>query len=255
MTRRLATLTALSALLVALPAATPGEAARHRIAPPPNPCIDPVKAADLLCPKISLSPPRDMYYDRTTHRGRVLLRATSSVNSVGKGPLEFRGRRHGPNTMVAVQRIYKKGGGAISIKTGARLGFKSIPGQYRYWKFLHPVRFELWSADRHWRPVKRVRIGPKQYYCLRDLRRTHPRPRSPSSAHYPGCNQNRHAQRVTLGTSVGWSDIYPSTYFQQWIDVTGFHGRFLYRMVADPTGVIYTSSRRPVFSQRRVRIP
>jgi hypothetical protein len=254
-TRRLATLTALSALLVALPAATPGEAARHRIAPPPNPCIDPVKAADLLCPKISLSPPRDMYYDRTTHRGRVLLRATSSVNSVGKGPLEFRGRRHGPNTMVAVQRIYKKGGGAISIKTGARLGFKSIPGQYRYWKFLHPVRFELWSADRHWRPVERVRIGPKQYYCLRDLRRTHPRPRSPSSAHYPGCNQNRHAQRVTLGTSVGWSDIYPSTYFQQWIDVTGFHGRFLYRMVADPTGVIYTSSRRPVFSQRRVRIP
>lgn len=254
MTWRLATLAVATAVMVALPVASPGDAA-NRIAPPSNPCIDPVKAASLLCPKISLSPPRDMYYDRTTRPGRLLLRATNSINSVGKGPVEFHGRRHGPNTMVAYQRIYKAGGGYITLKTGARLGFQSIPGQYRYWKFLHPLRFELWSVDRHWHPVKRVRIGPKQYYCLRDLMHTHPRPRSPSAPHYPGCNQNLHAQRVTLGTSVGWSDVYPSTYYQQWIDVTGLHGRFLYRMVADPTGVIYTSSRKPVFSQRRVRIP
>jgi hypothetical protein len=249
-TRRLSILAGAVAML----ATTPGEAVAP-IVKPPNPCLDPVQAAALLCPRISLSKPRNMYYDRRTRRGRVLLRATNSINSVGKGPIEFRGHRTGPNTMHAIQVIYKAGGGILKVDTGARLGFQSIPGQYRYWKFLHPLRFELWSVDRHWRPRKRVRVGPKQYYCLRDLRRTHPRARSPMRAHYPGCNQSLRARHVTLGTSVGWSDIYPSTYHEQWIDVTHLHGRFLYRMLADPTGVIYTSSRKPVFSQRRVRIP
>jgi hypothetical protein len=240
------------ALLLLLPATGGGAG---RIAPAPNPCHDPVRARDLLCPRISLSPPANLMFDRRTRRGRLLLRAQNSINSVGKGPLEFRGTRTGPNTMSAVQRIYRRKGGAITVRTGAHLGFKSIPGQYRYWKFRYPLRFELWSVDGAGRAKRRVRVGPKQYYCLRDLQRTHPRPGSPTSPHYPGCNQNKNARHVTLGTSVGWSDIYPSTYNEQWIDVTGLHGRFIYRMVADPTGVIYTSGTRPVVADRRVRIP
>ena len=245
--------TALAGASVLLLAA-PGGAA-PRIAPDPNPCLDPLRSPELLCPRLSLDRPAHLRLDRRMRRGRVLLRAQNSINNVGEGPIEFRGSRTGPNTMAAVQRIYLRDGGAITVNTGARLGFKSIPGQYRYWKLRDPLRFELWSVDDRGVAHRRVRIGPKQYYCLRDLERTHPSPLSPRRAHYPACSQRKRARRVTLGTSVGWSDIYPSGYHEQWIDVTGLHGRFVYRMVADPTGVIYTSNGARVVAERRVRIP
>jgi hypothetical protein len=219
----------------------------------PNPCLGPL-AADLLCPTLTVSRPAAMYFERRTS-GRLVLRATSSLNSVGQGPIEMRGVRTGPNTMSATQRIYRRDGGHLKVRTGARLGFKSVPGQYRYWKLLHAARFELWSVDSAGRSVKRVRTGPKLYYCLRDLSRTHPRAGSPRSRHYPACSQNPNAGRLTLGTSVGWSDIYPATYNEQWIDVSGLHGRFRYVIVADPTDVIYTTDSQPSRASRLVKIP
>jgi hypothetical protein len=219
-----------------------------------NPCLGP-DTSDLMCPTLTISKPSSLYYQRT-RRGRLLLRATSSLNSVGEGPVELRGSRHGPNTMTAVQRIYRRGGGHITVRTGARLGFKSIPGQYRYWKLLHAARFELWTVDSRGRRVKRLRTGPKVYYCLRDLQRTHPLPGSPWSRHYPGCSQNPRQKRLTLGTSVGWSDIYPATYHEQWINVTGLHGRFRFVMIADPTNVIFTTNDgKPIQASRLVKIP
>ena len=221
----------------------------------PNPCLDAQARRLLMCPRLTISRPSNIYLDRSTRRGRVLLRATSSLNSVGRGPIEFRGHRTGPNSMSAVQRIYRRGGGHVTLRTGAHLGFKSIPGQYRYWKLRDAAHFELWSIDARGRKLQRVRRGPKLYYCLRDLQRRFPFARSPRLPHYPRCSQNARARRLTLGTSVGWSDIYPSTYYEQWIDVTGLHGRFRYVMVADPTGVIYTSDERPAQASRLVRIP
>ena len=218
-----------------------------------NPCLGPA-AKRLLCPRLTISKPRDMYFERRSS-GHLVLRSTSSLNNVGTGPIEMHGRRDGPNTMAATQRIYKRGGGHIKVRTGARLGFKIIPGQYRYWKLRNAARFELWSVDKDGKPKKLVRRGRKLYYCLRDLQRTHPMARSPLHRVYPGCNQNRRQQRVTLGTSVGWSDIYPATYYEQWINVTHLHGRFLYVLIADPTGAIYTSNKRPPRSSRLVRIP
>ena len=68
------------------------------------------------------------------------------------------------------------------------------------------------------RRTKMLRTGPKVAYCLRDLERTRPGlARSPGSAHYPACSNNSQAQHVTVGTSVGWADIYPPTYPEQWI--------------------------------------
>jgi hypothetical protein len=237
-------------LTTGAPAQPPPRA--ERITPAPNPCLGP-EAAELLCPRLSIDKPRDMYFDR--RHGRLVLRATNSINSVGLGPVEFRGTRTGPNTMSAVQRIYKVDGGHVDVRTGAHLGFKSVPGQYRYWKFRDAARFELWSMDSQKRAKALVRVGPKQYYCLRDLKRTRPSMSSPASPRYPRCNQNVRAKQVTLGTSVGWSDIYPSTYNEQWIDVTGLHGHFIYRLIVDPTGTIYATNRRPATSQRVVRIP
>jgi hypothetical protein len=218
-----------------------------------NPCLGP-RAAELLCPTLKISKPYAMYLERR-RSGKLVLRATSSLNSVGKGPIELHGTRYGPNTMTATQRIYKRDGGWITVKTGARLGFKSIPGQYRYWKLLNAARFELWSVDEKGNDVERVRTGPKLYYCLRDLKRTRNLPRSPRRYHYPACSQNPNARKLTLGTSVGWSDIYPATYHEQWIDVTGLHGRFRYVMIADPTDVVYTTDRKPARSSKIVKIP
>jgi hypothetical protein len=219
-----------------------------------NPCLGP-DAADLYCPTLTISPPSALYFERRSS-GRLVLRATSSLNSVGTGPIELRGSRTGPNTMSAVQRIYRRGGGHISVRTGARLGFKSIPGQYRYWKLLNAARFELWSVDSRDRNVRRVRTGPKLYYCLRDLLHTRALPRSPRSRHYPACSQDLRKQRLTLGTSVGWSDVYPATYHEQWIDVTGLHGRYRFVMIADPTDVLYTTNDgRPISASRIVKLP
>src|SRR3954451_4073059 len=243
---------ALVALIAAVSASSPADAGD---APPDaNPCLIAAQAKKLLCPTVTISKPYDLYFEHRSSGHRV-LRATSSLNSVGKGPVELHGTRTGPYSMSAVQRIYKRGGGWITVRTGARLGFKAIPGQYRYWKLRNAARFELWSVDSGGRPVKRVRRGPKLYYCLRDLERTRPSQRSPRHRVYPACSQRKSAKRVRLGTSVGWSDVYPATYHEQWIDVTGLHGRFLYVLIANPSGVIYTSNKRAPRASRLVRIP
>jgi hypothetical protein len=245
--------TAALAVLVAFLALPAGGVSGAATVRGPNPCHT-AKARELLCPTISINRPADMYFDRLPG-GRLVLRATSSINSVGTGPVEMHGLRTGPSTMDAVQRIYRRRGGYVTVRTGARLGFKSIPGQYRYWKLLNAARFQLWSVDARGRRVRVVRTGPKQFYCLRDLKRTHPRAGSPRFPHYPRCSQDPNQRRVVLGTSVGWSDIYPATYHEQWIDVTGLHGRFLYVLTADPTGVIYTTNLEPPSASRLVTIP
>ena len=60
---------------------------------------------------------------------------------------------------------------------------------------------------------------------------------------------------MTLGTSVGWSDVYPPSYPEQWIDVTGLRGCFAYRHIADPLNGIYESKERNNSASVTVRLP
>ena len=137
--------------------------------------------------------------------------------------------------MKARQRIYKKRGGRIGVDTGARLEFKFAHQSRYWWKFHNAARFELWRVDGRGRRTRRVRRGPKVSYCLRDLTRTRPNCAAPLRApFYPACSTNANAERVTLGTSIGWADIYPPAYAEQWIDVTGLRGCFAYVHTADP---------------------
>ena len=185
-----------------------------------------------------MSPPGDVHVGRA--HGRLLVFAENAIDDHGSGPAELRGHRTGKATMRAVQVIHRKGGGKTVVRTGAHLGFKAIPGQGHYWKFRYAARFELWKLDSHDNPVKLVRVGPKQYYCLRDLEHTKGHmPRSPHHRVYPGCNQDAGKRKVTLGTSVGWSDVYPSTYNEQYIDATGLRGRFMFVHRADPRNGIW----------------
>jgi Lysyl oxidase len=220
-----------------------------------NPCIGP-EAPALLCPDLVMRKPYGLYTDRLTKAGHTVLRAGNVIDSVGDGPVELRGERIGPRFMAARQRIYRRGGGRLVLDTGARLQYK-FAHQHRYWwKFYNAARFELWRVDSAGRRSRRVRAGPKVSYCLRDLTHTRPRlHRSPRRRVYPACSTNPRAQRVTLGTSIGWADIYPPAYPEQWIDVTGLHGCFAYVHIADPENGIHELHEDNNEAQVIVRLP
>jgi hypothetical protein len=237
---------AAAVLLTILLAAAPAQAE--------NPCAGP-EAASLLCPNLRIGPPSDLYLQ--SGYGRLLLRATSDVRSRGRGPMEVRGHRNGWRAMRTTQRIYRAGGGHITVRSGAALRFTDV-GEYfggSYWKVHQLARFELRRVGPEGKAGDVVRVGPKLNYCLRDLERTRPGRRSPDNRHYPGCDQDPFRKRVTLGTSVGWSDIYPADYDKQWIDVSGLHGCFAFVMTVDPQHLLFESNEDDNTSQRLVRLP
>jgi hypothetical protein len=219
-----------------------------------GPCANP-GGGRLLCPNLKIAAPANLVLAHGY--GRSLLHATSNVESRGLGPMEVRGRRSGGREMTTHQRIYKAGGGHRDFASGATLHFTSVGAQYggSFWKVHDLANFELWTVDGQHKPLKMVRRSPKLNYCLRDLERTSPGPRSPNSRHYPGCNQNPGRKAVTLGTSVGWSDIYPYDYDKQWIDVSGLRGCFAFVMQVDPTGALYESNENDNSSRRLVHLP
>ncbi len=219
-----------------------------------NPCEGP-EARHLLCPNLRIGKPSDLY--ETNYGGRALLRATSDVESRGKGPMELRGHRDGWHTMRVNQRVHRKGGGHLVLRTAARLHFTDVGAYFggSYWKVHQLARFELRRVgpDGVTGPV--IRTSPKLNYCLRDLERTRPGKRSPSAPHYPGCDQDPYTDAVTLGTSVGWSDIYPADYDKQWINVSGLRGCFAFTMTADPKELLFESNEHDNTSRRLVRLP
>ncbi|MBS1880291.1 MAG: hypothetical protein JST31_12310 [Actinobacteria bacterium] len=230
-------------------------AATAAAAPAQDPCTGP-EAAQLLCPNLRIGPPSELYAD--TVDGRTRLHATSDVRSRGAGPIELRGQRSGWRTMKTVQRIYRVGGGDLDVRSEATLRFTDVGAYFggAYWKVHQLARFELQRATPGGAvdgPV--LRTSPKLNYCLRDLERTRPGPDSPAHRHYPACNQNPYRNRVTLGTSVGWSDIYPADYDKQWIDVTGLRGCFAFTMTVDPQRLLFESNESDNSSRRLVRLP
>lgn len=220
-----------------------------------NPCIAP-GAESLLCPNLRIAPPSELYVERAGS-GHVLLRATSDVQSRGRGPIELRGRRDGSRSMKTNQRIYKVGGGHLTLPSEAKLRFTYV-GTYfggSYWKVHQLAHFDLLRVRSDGSLGRIVRTSPKLNYCLRDLSRTRAGRRSPPHRVYPGCNQNPFRDRVALGTSVGWSDVYPAAYHQQWIDVARLRGCFAYRMTVDPKEVLFESNEDDNTSQVLVRLP
>ena len=206
-----------------------------------NTCLDRETARRKLhCPDLKMRKPFAL--DRDVVNGIPVLRAANSIDSVGNGPAELVGDRDGPRSMKAKQKIYRRGGGRILRKTGAELYFKSIPGQGRYWKFEHAAKFRLHRLNKNGNRVELVEIGPKQTYCLRDLEHSHPgMSNSPNGRVYPACSQSSGRQTEQLGTSVGWSDVYPSTYHQNWIELNDIPKRGCYAFVheADPKDGIF----------------
>jgi hypothetical protein len=267
---------ALSALAGAAGAA-PGGAAPDTgpAASDGNPCTGP-GSGDLLCPDLKVGPAEDLYVERHggaydygggPHPGsgdeyyaggaRVRLHAGNDIRSRGRGPMELRGRRYKRNWMHANQAIYQAGGGVAIFRTEAKLHFYSVGFEYggSYWKVHDPLSMEIWSLDERGQPLERVRKGPKVFYCFRDLERTRPGRRSPPNRVYPACSQDPSRRRVRLGTSVGWSDIYPSDYDRQWVNVSGLRGCYAFVMRVDPRNLLYESNEDNNRSTRIIRLP
>ena len=54
---------------------------------------------------------------------------------------------------------------------------------------------------------------------------------------------------------MGWADVYPSTYPDNWIDVTGLSGCFAVVHRADPGNDIFESNEANNVSSKIVRLP
>jgi hypothetical protein len=244
---RISVLSAVLAAAAALPATS-----QARVE---NPCEGP-QAASLLCPNLRIGPASELSVEHQGP-GRVLLRATSDVRSRGLGPMELRGKRNGWRTMTTNQRIYRRGGGHIEVPSEATLRFTDVGYAFggAYWKVHQLAQFDLRPVGAAGELGPAVRTSPKLNYCLRDLERTRPGRRSPPSRHYPACNQDPYRDRITLGTSVGWSDIYPAPYQQQWINVAGLSGCFGFEMIVDPKEQLFESDETDNTSVRTVRLP
>ncbi len=228
-----------------------------------NPCLG-SGSGELLCPDLRVGAAADLYVERRGGSGgyyraggRALLHAGNDIRSRGRGPMELRGHRYKRNWMRANQAIHKVGGGVGIFRTDAKLHFYDVGYEYggSYWKVNDPLSMEIWRIDERRSPIQRVRKGPKVFYCFRDLERTRSMRRSPRHRVYPACSQDPGRKRVRLGTSVGWSDIYPSTYDRQWVNVTGLRGCFAFVMQVDPQNLLYEENEGNNRSRRIIRLP
>ncbi|HSD76553.1 MAG TPA: ATP synthase subunit C [Solirubrobacteraceae bacterium] len=245
--------------LAGLGATPAGARPPAQVVPGPDPCAQ-VELA-LRCPNLVMRRPYALRLVRTPG-GRRRLAATNAIVNTGDGPLELRARRVRRGVMEARQVLRAGPGGRTIVVHGTgRVRFYDTRTRGRYWKYEHAAAFELWSLTRAGEPVEPVRAGPKLLYCFRDLRRVHrldngrPYPRSPRAEHFGACSQDPSIRRDTLGTSVGWADIHPWRYPQNWIDVTALRGCFLYVMRADPKNHLHETREDDNASGVVVRLP
>jgi hypothetical protein len=246
----LAAAVALAAGLAVLPSAAPGQGTDD---PALNPCNDALLA--LKCPNLTMAPPGDLWVSRS-RGGRALLHATNAIINVGKGPMEVRARRGGRGSFAkAYQVVQQRGGGEVYFPEAGWVYWKAIPGQGHYWKYYRAARFELWSLEADGTRDRMVRTGPKLSYCLRDLSRVRNYRRTPKGRVFPGCSQDHGRRSLRLGTSVGWADVYPSTYHQNWISVSGLRGCFAFVHRADPLDEFVEENEDDNIGVRNVLLP
>ena len=231
--------------------------AQEAPAPDTNPCNDVVLR--LVCPDLRMAPPADLHVRKV---GKVVrLLATNHIVNVGQGPLELRARHDGNRRTSgyrfaeATQVVRDAAGAPVFFPMAGWIYWKAIPGQGHYWKYWRAARFELWTLNPDGTRAKLLRTGPKLSYCFRDLRRVRTWKRTPKRRVYPACSQTLGRKELRLGVSPGWADIYPSTYHENWISVTGLRGCFAFVHRADPLGDLVEEHEDNNLGQRIIRLP
>ena len=229
---------ALALLALALLVASPAAAAIE------NPCDGP-EARHLLCPNLRIGPPsRTLRPERVGGQraaaGDQRRRAAAAAGRWSCAASATAGARCGPTSGSTASAA-----ATSTVRSDATLRFTDVGAYFggSYWKVHQLARFELRRVGPDG-AARRRRPHQPQAQLLPARPRADPRRAAarPASRHYPGCNQNPYQDRVTLGTSVGWSDIYPADYDKQWINVAGLRGCFAYRMTVDPKELLFESN-------------
>jgi hypothetical protein len=122
-------------------------------------------------------------------------------------------------TMRAAQRVRLAGGGARTYPGVGSLRYTYSPS-HAHWHLLDFQRYELRRASDHSLVVRDHKSG----FCLTDrwARRVAVLPGSPRRPLFTDycARSDPHAMFVIQGTSVGYSDVYPSDFHGQNLDVT-----------------------------------
>jgi len=255
--RRLSSVVLAALLAVGPAAATTSGQTADAPAVDTNPCNDPILA--LKCPDLRMAPPSAL---RVQKVGKVVrLLATNRIVNVGAGPLELRAPHTGnPKTSSyrfasATQVVRSRSGPAVFFPLAGWIYWKAIPGQGHYWKYWRAARFELWTLGPDGTRENMIRTGPKLSYCFRDLKRVRTFERSPKHRIFPACSQSFGRKELRLGVSPGWADIYPSTYHENWISITGLKGCFAFVHRADPLDDIVEAREDDNIGERVIRLP
>jgi lysyl oxidase/WD40 repeat protein len=192
----------------------PGSVGRVRLRPPVSP---------ELRPDLDQKPPSDLSVLSVDRGGRPhhLLGFKSATDNLGEGPVSIvasRPSRVFP-TMQASQRVRLVGGGARTYPGVGFLRYTFSPS-HTHWHLMDFQRYELRRAADH----SLVMRDHKSGFCLTDrwANRVAALPGSPRRPRFTDycARSNPRAVFVGEGTSVGYSDVYPSHFHGQNLDVT-----------------------------------
>jgi hypothetical protein len=195
------------------------------------------------------SMPGGCYAEETAEQGaRRCLRFDQTIANVGQGPFEVRYRIDGvatEETRDLVQRIYRSDG-SYRDRVADKYTFHAAHAHFHYKNF---AQSHLWSATPKGDKVgtKPIRSARKAGVCMVDVvqRGFGERGDSPRAYVPPGCLVPTEADPATgalsaiSGISVGWADIYPWYFFDQFIEVSGLRdGYYMLDTIADQAGTV-----------------
>ena len=178
-----------------------------------------------LLPDLEQRPPADLSIRTVVagNRRRFLLGFDSATDNVGLGPVLITARRASRRVpfMRAAQVVRLAAGGRR--QTFARIGLLRYvySSTHSHWHVMGFQRYELRRASDHALLLRDRKSG----FCLADHYAHAPgsflnEPRAPVFKGY--CEQGRpEAMAVHQGTSVGYTDRYPSHFHGQNLDLTG----------------------------------
>jgi hypothetical protein len=180
-------------------------------------------------------------YDlRRTPDGRVLLRFIGAIANVGLGGLHVVGRREQPlgpgkpNVLTAYQRIDRSDGTTRVVRIGTMIWHPA----HHHFHLARVVHYRLLD-----KAGKVVRDVPKVTFCLRDNEPARPDlPGFTMRETYGNCAPTARANRIVMGISIGWKDVYDKDTPGQTMDVTELMRRprqeYTLEMTTNPDGVI-----------------
>lgn len=205
--------------------------------PPPPP---PPSSGTALLPDLGIRTLRQFTINTTERPGVKKLKFPAVTANVGAGPFELKGTR--PSTTATgwttTQTIYNTDGSKSTFATpGAALYFAG--DGHSHWHVRDLDSYDLLNAA-----GTKVRVGEKHGFCFEDNTSYRNWPGNPSFPASPAnpvytpsnvCGVGQpNALAVKHGLSVGWSDTYPTTLPDQYIDITGIpDGRYRVQVTAD----------------------